>query len=102
MSSFLAKIQAVAALLPIVTSLVQTIETALPTGTPGADKLKAVENALASIYAKEQIASASFNDVWPLISGVAGSLVASFKAAGSFSSSAVPAVPAASPAAHSA
>nr|WP_157503948.1 hypothetical protein [Luteibacter rhizovicinus] len=42
---------------------------------------------MASVYAKEQIATASFNDVWPLLSGVASSLVATFKATGVFASS---------------
>jgi|GEM_PF-6200671 len=86
-SGFLAKAQAVASLLPILSSLVQLVEASLPAGTPGAAKLKAVEDALASVYAKEQIASASFNEIWPLLAGVAGSLVASFKATGLFTSS---------------
>lgn len=86
-SNVIAKFQAVAALLPLLTSLVQTVEATLPAGTAGATKLKAVEDALASVYEKEQVATASFNDVWPLLAGVAGTLVATFKATGAFTSS---------------
>lgn len=87
-SSLVAKLQAVAALLPLLTSLVQTVEATLPAGTAGATKLKAVEDALASVYEKEQIAQTSFSEVWPLLSGVASTLVATFKATGTFTSAA--------------
>ena len=86
-SSLVAKLQAVAALLPLLTSLVQTVEATLPAGTAGSTKLKAVEDALASVYEKEQIAQTSFSEVWPLLSGVASTLVATFKATGAFTSS---------------
>ena len=89
----LAKLQAVAALLPLLTTLVKTVETALPVGTPGATKLKAVEDALASVYEKEQLASTSFADVWPLLSGLADTLVATFKATGEFTSASTTEVP---------
>ncbi|KAF1009500.1 MAG: hypothetical protein GAK28_00138 [Luteibacter sp.] len=86
-SGALAKFQVVANLIPLLTALVQGIEAALPAGTPGAAKLKAVEDALASAYAKEQNASVAFSEVWPALSGIASSLVATFKAAGTFQSS---------------
>lgn len=89
-SGALAKFQLVASLLPLLTSLVQTVEATLPAGTPGAAKLKAVEDALASAYAKEQSLSVAFSEVWPALSGIASSLVATFKAAGTFTSSATP------------
>jgi hypothetical protein len=85
-SSLLAKLQAVAALMPLLTSLVQTVEAALPAGTPGATKLDAVKNAIQSVYEKEQLATASFSEVWPLLSGVVDTLVATFKATGAFTS----------------
>lgn len=86
-SSLLAKLHAVAALLPLLTTLVQTVEATLPAGTPGATKLKAVEDAVASVYEKEQVAQTTFSEVWPLLSGVASTLVATFKATGEFTSS---------------
>lgn len=85
-----AKFQAVAALTPLLISLVQGVEATLPAGTPGATKLKAVEDAVSSVYAKEQIAQASFQDVWPLLSGVASVLVATYKATGAFAPSQPP------------
>lgn len=94
LSGLLAKFQLIASLIPLLTSMVQIVEAALPAGTPGAVKLKAVEDALASAYAKEQNASVAFSEVWPALSGIASSLVATFKAAGTFQSSKV-AVPAA-------
>lgn len=86
-SGALAKFQAIANLLPLLTALVQSVEAALPAGTPGASKLKAVEDALASAYVKEQSATVAFSEVWPALSGIASSLVATFKAAGTFTSS---------------
>ncbi|GAA0907620.1 hypothetical protein GCM10009552_15830 [Rothia nasimurium] len=87
LSGLLAKFQLIASLIPLLTSMVQTVEAALPDGTPGAVKLKAVEDALASAYAKEQNSSVAFSEVWPALSGIASSLVATFKAAGTFTSS---------------
>ena len=86
-SGALAKFQAIANLLPLLTALVQSVEGALPAGTPGASKLKAVEDALVSAYAKEQSATVAFSEVWPALSGIASSLVATFKTAGTFTSS---------------
>lgn len=77
-NSIFAKLQAVAALLPLVTQLIQQVEAAMP-GFDEATKLNAVRDALDKAYATEQSLVGSFDEVWPMLSAIVASLAASFK-----------------------
>ncbi|WP_045736794.1 hypothetical protein [Xanthomonas sp. MUS 060] len=79
-NSIFAKLQAVAALLPLVTQLIQQVDAAMP-GFDDATKLNAVRDALDKAYATEQSLVGSFDEIWPMISAIVSSLAASFKQA---------------------
>lgn len=85
---------AVANLLPVAAQLVNSVQQAMPEGTPGAAKLETVKNALEHIYAAEQKTVATFELVWPPISAIISGLVSAYQAVGLFKKS-TPATPAA-------
>ena len=74
----------VVSLIPVVVQLVNSVETAMPPGTPGAAKLEAVKTTLNAIYAAEPQVSATFDQVWPPISALITAMVAAYNAAGLF------------------
>jgi hypothetical protein len=83
-TQIIATANAVASLLPVVATLVQGVENAMPAGTPGAMKLEAVKSGLASIYAAEQNLSVHFDAIWVPLQGMITTLVNAFNAAGLF------------------
>lgn len=78
LSKLAAIAQGVAALLPVARTAVAEAETALGPGT-GSAKLAMVEGVLSSVYAVEQTAVATWNDIRPAILGVVEAIVAAYK-----------------------
>lgn len=71
-------------LLPVASSLVQAIEGALPTGTPGATKLDAVRVAISSVYSTIEGEVVSFEQVWPMLQPMISGFVTVFNRLGLF------------------
>src|SRR5579859_6843665 len=79
--------EAVVALLPTVDALVKGVESALPEGTAGAQKLAVVESTLSATYNAIPGLVAAWEDVWPVITKEITALVSAFNAVGVFSKS---------------
>lgn len=87
MENFLNIFRAVTTLLPAVLSAVQTVETAIPAGGQGQAKLAIVENMLKNTYSQVGMVEATFEQIWPVLSGAVSSAVTVFNAAGIFKKS---------------
>jgi hypothetical protein len=72
-------IRAVIHFLPILQQIIMTIETALPPGTSGVDKLEMARKLIESAYEKEQQVELPFNELWPALSNVISHLAPIFK-----------------------
>lgn len=83
--NFLTTIKLVLSLLPVIIDAVKAIEAALPAGGQGAAKLDAIRAMLQSAYSVASDATASFESVWPAISGTVSAVVSLFNKAGVFS-----------------
>lgn len=88
MGSFIKKLVAmwatIAAIVPALQQFVVQVETAFPAGTPGADKLAAVKDMLASMWGTAQGLEVKFEEAWPTLEALIGSLVAAFNKRGEF------------------
>ena len=82
--SFLAVLQLVVQLLPLVSQIVQVVETTMPAGTSGAQKLDAVRSILQAGYATEQTVAIEFTKVWPVLQASIAAIVAANNAVGVF------------------
>ncbi len=74
----------VLSLLPLLAETVKRIEDILPAGTPGTVKLEAVRGIIQNCYAAGNAVETEFNQVWPTLQSVIGSLVHAFNASGVF------------------
>jgi hypothetical protein len=75
MGSFLAVLQVIGTLFPIVVKLVETIQHALPDSGQGAIKLEMLKGLLEKAYAQEQTMAVSFEHVWPYLEPVVAGVV---------------------------
>lgn len=87
MTNFLAIIQIVVQLLPLITQVVQSIEQAMPQGGQGAQKLEMVRATLQAAYTAAGDVTIAFEKVWPAIATTVSGLVAMYNAAGTFKQS---------------
>lgn len=83
MSSFINVIMVISQLLPLVSGLVQSIETAFPQ-TAGTLKLQVLQSTLQSAFNHLGSAGVTFEQVWPVLNGFINSAVALYHASGLF------------------
>lgn len=74
----------VAAVVPVLDSLITTVENAFPAGTPGSDKLAAVKALLDAGWSKLQGVETTLEAAWPVLSGLIGALVGIYNTIGLF------------------
>lgn len=79
LSLLLRAVRVAATLVPIAVQLVGAVESALPADTPGAAKLDAVKSALAAAADRVGVLTNEFDAAWPMLEGMIGSLVATFR-----------------------
>lgn len=86
MPAFLAALKVALQLLPLLGSMIKVVETLVPQGGQGAQKLLLIRNMLESAYATVDGATASFAQVWPLLEPAIAGLVTLYKQTGVFAS----------------
>jgi hypothetical protein len=84
MNTVLSVIKTVVSLMPVVIELIKTVEAAVPDGGVGKQKLELVKAALEKVFATATDLTATFQQVWPVMESIVGSLVAIFNAVGIF------------------
>lgn len=94
MQTFLAIIQIITQLFPLIIEAVKAVESAMPAGSTGATKLALVQTMLETGYTSEQAAIVSFEKIWPTITNVISLVVTEFNALGLFKPAPVAATPA--------
>lgn len=77
--SFLAIIHAVIEVLPLLLQLVTIAENAFPHPGAGAQKLDLVKTALSTAYSTASAGEGVFDQLWPILSNIVGSIVAARK-----------------------
>ena len=85
MLQFIEIFKLIVSLLPIIIELVQTIENSIPGSSNGKVKLEAVKNIISSTYQVTSNATVTFEQLWPSIQTVIGSIVTAFNATKVFS-----------------
>jgi hypothetical protein len=70
--------------------MVQVIESAVPAGTKGSDKLAMVKTALTQTEAVVQVATPVIATLWPILEQIIATSVAAFNASGIFKRSSAP------------
>ena len=76
--------KALMALLPIMIELVKVVEAQFPQAGQGAAKLAMVRQMLEAAVTAGSDIGVSFDDIWPKLQGVVGSIVAVFNTTGAF------------------
>ena len=78
------KLQILAALLPLISGLVQQVENMFPQQGVGAQKLEMVRRMLESVYATLGEFTVAFTDIWPVLKGAIEAVVNAANALGLF------------------
>lgn len=81
---YLTIIKTVLSLLPVILEVVRAIETALPEGGQGAQKLALIRNALAAAFSAAGDAAISFETIWPALEKTVAAVVGLFNSVGAF------------------
>lgn len=81
---YLTIIKTVLSLLPVILEVVRAIETALPEGGQGAQKLALIRNALAAAFSAAGDAAVSFDAIWPALEKTVAAVVGLFNSVGAF------------------
>jgi len=84
MQSIIAVVTTVAQLLPALIQFVTSLEAAIPQGGQGAVKLEILKSLLVNAYAVEKNLAASFEQIWPVVSGIVAKLVSTYNSLGIF------------------
>lgn len=84
MTQFIAIVQLVLQLFPILVSTVKSIEEAIPASGQGAAKLQIIRTVLESAFSTIQDVTVTFEQVWPSIEKVVASVVQIYNTLGTF------------------
>ncbi len=82
--NFITTLKLIFSILPAIIDAVKTIETAIPEGGKGADKMKLLYEILTVTYDQSNKAFGAFDQVWPVISNTIQACVAAFNNTGVF------------------
>lgn len=86
---FLTLLKSAIGLLPTLIEAIKAIEAAVPQGGQGAAKLDAVRAIIQSGYNVASALTPSFEQLWPVLSGIAGAVVTLFNKTGVFVKSSI-------------
>jgi hypothetical protein len=89
--AFATAVSQLAGLIGPTIQMVQAIETAVPAGTKGSEKLAMVKTALTQTEAVVQVATPVIATLWPILEQIIAGAVAAFNASGFFKRSTPPA-----------
>jgi len=84
MANFIAIIKLIISLLPTLIEAVKAIESALPEGGQGSQKLALVRETMQAAFGVAGDAVASFDQVWPALEKTVGAIVGLFNKTGTF------------------
>lgn len=79
MAQFFAILSFLKAIAPVIMGLIDTVDAAMPAGSPGKAKLDAFEALLRQAVAAEQSIAPTFDAAWPLVSQLVASVIAAKK-----------------------
>lgn len=82
--NYLEVVRTILSLIPVIIDTIKAIESALPVGGAGAQKLEAIKGILQSAYTVGGGAVEQFNSLWPALQSTIGVLVGFFNATGVF------------------
>lgn len=71
-------------LFPLLIKAIQAVEEAIPVGGKGADKLELLKSLVQTAYETSNKVSASFEQIWPALSGTVKAIVTAFNNTGTF------------------
>lgn len=76
--------KAVVQLLPVIVSVVKTVEESLPVAGAGRQKLEMVRGFLENAFVTAGHFGVTFDQIWPTLQSIVNSTVATFNAVGKF------------------
>lgn len=84
MMNFIAVMQLLGALIPIISQTIKAVEEAIPAPGQGPAKLQLMKGMLEGAYGQMNNATIAFESIWPMIQGMVASLVAIYNTIGVF------------------
>lgn len=81
---FVTYLKLVISLLPTIIDFVKSLEQAIPDGSKGDDKLKALKSILEVVYKNSNDSMGEFEKIWPVINNVINTVVGLFNKTGVF------------------